>query len=201
MKAVSLSLVLFSLATASAAQAAGALEIIPTLGLGKPSGNGSSNFDPAVGLGLSVGGRLHANFSLAGQANYDMVSPDLPGASEAGVDVSAYMLQFRVFPAFHLTQGTVDFALGPTLGLFFLNVSAEGGGQTATASVRGYQLGFLTSVLFQVHPVVSIGPYFSYGRLIASEACEKDPGASEVCDSSPDNDDEGFWSLGVAAKF
>jgi hypothetical protein len=94
-----------------------------------------------------------------------------------------------------------DFSIGPTLGLFFINLTAEGGGQSATASVRGYQLGFLTSVFFEVHPSVSIGPYFSYGRLLATRACNEEPGISEQCDNDPDNDDEGFWSMGVAAKF
>jgi len=200
-KLASLSLVLFSLVTASAAEAAGALEIIPSVGLGKPSGTGSSSFDVGVGLGLSVGGRLHPNFSLAGQASYDGMSPDVPEATSAGVDVSGYMLQFRVVPAFHFTQDTLDFSVGPTLGLFYMNLTAEAGGQSASASVRGYQLGLLTSLLFQVHPTMSIGPYFSYGRLLASKACQEAPGSSEQCDSDPDNDDEGFWSLGVAAKF
>jgi len=194
----SLSLALFSLAVGSAAQA-GTLEITPTLGLGKLAGNGSSDWDLGVGLGVAVGGRLHPNFSLAGQASYEGMNADVP--SGADVDVSAYMLQFRLVPAFHFEQGSLDFSIGPTLGLFFLNLSAESGGQEASGSIRGYQLGAITSLLFAINPSVSIGPYFSYARLWASETCEEAPGGSEQCNGDPKNDDEGFWSLGLAAKF
>jgi hypothetical protein len=56
-------------------------------------------------------------------------------------------------------------------------------------------------VFFEDHPSVSIGPYFSYGRLMATRACQEEPGTSEQCDNDPDNDDEGLWSMGLAAKF
>lgn len=198
MKTISLSLLLLSLATASAAEA-GTLEITPTLGLGKLSGNGSDSWNLGVGAGVAVGGRLHQNFSLAGQISYDGLSPDVPAS--AGVDVSAYMLQLRVIPAFHFGQGPMDFSIAPTLGLFFLSLSAEAGGQSASASVRGYQLGAVAALLYAIHPSVSLGPYFSYARLWATKACEQMPGSSEQCNGDPKNDDEGFWSLGVAAKF
>jgi hypothetical protein len=197
-KIATLSVVLsFSLASGAAAQA-GTLEVTPTLGLGKLSGNGSEAWDLGVGLGVAVGARLAPNFSLAGQASYEGLSPDVPAG--AGVDVSAYMLQFRVVPAFHVVKDNLDFSFAPTLGMFFVNLSAEAGGQSASGSVRGYQLGAMTSLLFAINPNVSLGPYFSYARLWATQTCEES-GGSEQCDGDPENDDEGFWSVGLALKF
>ena len=185
-------------ALAAPASAAGPLEITPTLGLGKPSGEGSEAFDAGPEIGVSVAGRLHPQFSLAAHLVYDRLSIEDPPAV---VDISAWMIGIQVIPSFHFINGALDVSIGPTLGLFRLSISADGPGNFDTSGTgRGFQVGGRAVVMLAVSPTVSLGPYFSYARMWATNECVT-TGGMETCDDDPNNDDEGFWSLGFGVRF
>jgi hypothetical protein len=180
------------------APAAGQVEITPALGLGKFSGEGSDGFNAGPELGVSVAGRLHPQFSLAALLVYDRLSvEDVPSFA----DVSAWMVGVQLIPAFHFIQGALDVSLGPTLGLFRFSITADIPGNLDPAvTVRGFQVGGRIAAMLAVNPRVSVGPYFSYARMFATNACAE-MGGVEDCNDDPDSDDEGFWSLGFGVRF
>jgi len=172
------------------------LEVTPTLGLGKPTGDGSSHFNAAVGFGVGAAVRVVPQLALGGQLSFDTLSVDSGAA-----DSSIYMLRALLTPALHLASGPVDFAVGPTFGFFYMHESVSFMSIDATATARGYQLGFASSILYSINPTVAIGPYFSWSHLWATRTCEKTV-SSDSCDDSPSNDGSpGFLSAGVAARF
>jgi hypothetical protein len=192
-------LLCFVLLTApgAAAMAAGPLEVTPMVGIGKPSGEGSDNFSPGLRLGLSAGARLHPNISVHGMLGYDRLNPDdVPSSA----DISVYMAGVQGAALFHVIADRIDLALGPAVGLFYLHLSAQGLAAGGSASVRGYDLGLYATMLIAVNESLAVGPYFSFMRMWATKACET-LGPQETCDDSPENDDEGFWSLGLGVRF
>ena len=168
------------------------------IGLGSPTGNGSDAFDPGLVLGLSLGARLSPLLSLEALLEYDRLNPD---GGSSGFDVTAYVARIVVSPSFHFVRDNVDLSVGPTLGLFLLSSSFDSPFGEASASVRGTQLGARIMAMFGVSPSFSIGPLFAYERMWASKFCLEDVGENEICDGSPENDDEGFWRLALAARF
>jgi hypothetical protein len=189
-------LVLF--AVSPSAQAFEMVEVTPTLGLGKPTGDGSSHFDASVGFGVGAAYRPLPQLALGGQLSLDTLSLD---KNSGGGDASLYMMRALLTPALHFGSGPIDFALGPTFGFFYMHESVSSMGAGFTASGRGYQLGFATSILYAINPAVAIGPYLSWSRLWVTRSCES-IGSHETCDGSPDNSGSpGFLSAGIAARF
>jgi hypothetical protein len=186
------------LSSLAAGTAKAAVEVMPTLGIGKPTGNGSDSFDYGLHGGVSVGGRLVPMLSLHGQLKLDWLSPDSPPGGES----SGYMAALQVAPLFHIATPKIDFVVGPTLGFFFMSLSTEALNIEATADARGIQLGFQAALLITVSPTAAIGPFLDFSRQWATRLCTNLAGGStEVCDDSPENDDEGFLRFGVAAWF
>jgi hypothetical protein len=185
-----LSVVLLSAIPARAAE----LEVMPMIGIGNLTGSDSEQFSAGAGFGLAVGGRFSPNFSLAGQLGYQVLSPD------TDLDVSFDMVRVQVVPALHFSDPRIDFSIGPTLGMFFMDASTSVFGQTHSASAHGLELGITSALLFAVGAKVSLGPYLSWARLWATETCQQS-NSSEVCDSNPRNNDEGFWTLGFGVRF
>jgi hypothetical protein len=174
------------------------LELTPTMGLGKPTGEGSSHFNASIGFGVGAAFRPIPQLALGGQLSLDTLSAD---TGPIAADTSIYMVRALLTPALHFGSGPIDFALGPTFGFFYLHESLSFMGLDATASARGYQLGFATSLLYAVNPIVAFGPYVSWSHLWATRSCET-MGSVEVCDGKPDNTGSpGFVSGGVAARF
>jgi hypothetical protein len=189
-------------AAASAVHAEPPLEVMPALGLGKATGRGSDNVDLGPGFLLSIGARLHPMASLGAQLNVDRpaIDVDLPG-----VDASSWICRIQLIPAFHGGNEKVDFAFGPTLGLFYMPTSFEGdtpfGRVEGSVSARGYTLGVQAWLMARLSPSLSLGPVFSYGRLWATKTCVEGTGTPRECDDSPNNDDEGYWNLSLGALF
>jgi hypothetical protein len=173
------------------AAAMGNFELIPSIGMGKPTGNGFERFELALGLGLAAGARVSPNLSVGAQFGYQTMSAE---NQPSEVDIS--MLRLQVVPAFHYVQDALDFSVGPTLGFFFMDASAPG----ASVSVTGLDLGLTASLMFAVSPQVSLGPIISYSRLFATEACAE-MGGSEACDDDPENDDEGMFTVMFGVRF
>lgn len=193
-------LLAIAMATAGLARGAGAVELMPILGVGVPTGRGSDSFGAGLHSGISVGGHLSPRLSLHGQFEWALLNPnDVPdGANYTGV-----IVLLSVAPLFHLLDedSSADIVLGPTMGVFGISEQLEFLGETANASVQGFHLGLAAAAYFRVSRIVRLGPYLEYNRLWADKVCVEFPGTSEVCDDDPDNDDEGFFSLGGSAKF
>lgn len=186
--------------TPGRARADGSFEIIPQLGIGEPTGKGSSGYGPGLGLAVALGERITPLFSLHGELGYDWLNfSDVP----AGIDISGHVLHLLAAPAFHAASGQADLSLGPTLGFFQISndLKASQLSSQASATAHGWQLGVRIMVLIAFNPSTSVGPYFSFARLWASKVCVASNGAAEICDDSPSNNDEGFWNLGIAARF
>jgi hypothetical protein len=180
------------------ARPAALLEVTPSLGLGKPTGDGSSQFNASVGFGVGAAIRPMPQLSLGGQFNLDTLSLD---AGQLESDMSIYMIRVLLTPALHLGSGPIDFAVGPTFGFFYMHASTSVMGVDWHSGVRGYQLGLAATFFYAVNPAFAIGPYLSWSRLWATRVCQS-MGSTEVCDGSPENSGTpGFLSAGVAARF
>jgi hypothetical protein len=194
---------LLSLATAATARAQPQVEIMPGLVVGKPTGEGTDDdYDLGPGLLLAIGARLHPMASLHGQLNVDRpsVDEDVPG-----IDASVWLFRGQIVPMFHVANERVDFAFGPSLGLFYMRVRAEAdtpfGNAELKGGIRGFTMGVQAMLLARLAPGLSGGPLLSFGRLWATKVCLEETGEGEVCDDSPDNDDEGIWNVGLVLRF
>jgi hypothetical protein len=197
-----LAALLLSAAT-SAAHAEPQLEVMPSVGLGKATGDGADEMDLGPALLLSIGARMHPNASLGGQLIID--KPGIDGDVPPGVDVSFWMFRGQIVPAFHVANEKVDFAFGPSLGLVYMRLGVEGntgfGDVESTLTARGFTLGVQAWLMARVTPQLSLGPVFSYGRLWFTKVCAKSSGEPEECDNDPDNDDAGYWNLSFGLLF
>jgi hypothetical protein len=190
---------LTSLLPALVAGAAGAapLELSGSLGMGKPSGDGSEDFSLDVGGAVALGARFHPNFSLRGRLSADRLGPDDPPLGDA----SMWMGRLQLEPAGHVLQDRIDFSLGPTFGLYYLSGEFDGPGPAdLEANSRGFSIGVRVELLFRPNADVAVGPYFSYDRLLPTKTCLQVGTMTETCDDDPDND-QGFWQLGAAVTF
>jgi hypothetical protein len=180
----------------SAARAGATVEIMPTVGTGKPTGQGSDDYGLGFGFGLSAGARFGSAWSLHGQFDYEFLNPNNRYGS-----VSAEMIRLQIAPAYHFIERAMDFSIGPTAGIFLIDASGTSyvGGGTSSASARGVQLGLAMTLMFAINPKAAVGPYLSYDRLWATSDCIGD-GADERC-QTPDNHDDGFISAGLGLRF
>jgi hypothetical protein len=180
----------------SVARAGAALEIIPTVGTGKPTGQGSDEYGLGFGFGLSAGARFGSAWSVHGQVDYEILNPDDRYGS-----VSVDMVRLQIAPAYHFVERAMDFSIGPTAGMFFVDASGTSyvPGGTSSASVRGVQLGLAMTLMVAINPKAAVGPYLSYARLWATKDCIGE-GADQRC-QTPDNHDEGFLSAGLGLRF
>jgi hypothetical protein len=140
--------------------------------------------------------------SLHGQLNADRPSFD---GDVPGIDASVWLFRGQIVPMFHVANERVDFAFGPSLGMFYTRVRAEAntpfGNAELKGSVRGFTLGVQAVLLARLAPGLSGGPLVSFGRLWATKACVEEPNEAEVCDGSPDNEDQGIWNIGLGLRF
>jgi hypothetical protein len=180
-----------------AAHASDAFEIIPSAGLGKPTGKGADGYSPGVNLSLSLGGRFSPFIALHGQFAYDRLGMD----NYRGVSSTGYVVRVLVVPSLHLVGDRLDLSIAPTLGVFAVSARSEALGQQVETSVRGRQLGAQAMILYTLNRTVALGPTFSYARMWATNFCSRIGSRVEACDGEPSNDDEGFWNAGLAARF
>jgi len=185
------------LAGVPAAHASDGFEIMPSVGIGQPTGDGSDGYSPAFHLGLSLGGRFDPRFSLHGQFAYDRLGVD----NYRGASLNGYVARLLVVPSLHLVQDRFDVALGPVLGLYAISTRSEGLGVQVKGSFRGRQLGVESMVLYTLNRYMALGPVVSYARMWLTNACLQVTGLAESCDGDPASADHGFWNVGVAARF
>jgi hypothetical protein len=186
-----------SFALAPVAHAGDGFEIIPIAGLGKPTGKGSDGYDPGVNLTLSLGGRFSPFFALHGQIVYDRLGVD----NYRGFSSTGYVARVLVVPSLHWVVDRFDLSIAPSLGFFALSTRAEGLGQKLETSARGRQLGAQMMALYTLNRTVALGPMLSWARMWATNMCLRQTNLGEVCDGDPDNHDEGYWNVGLAARF
>jgi hypothetical protein len=186
---------LFVAVIARAAPAAAA-EVVPLIGINKPTGRNGGDYDPGLHLGLSLGGRVSDIVSLHGQFNLHFLNPE----NEAdGWDSLGFSLLFA--PLFHVQAGRqAELVLGPTLGVFRYQVEGDLFGQPAGGRATGLQLGLFTAVLFPLRGGSSVGPVLTFARLWADEVCAE-IGSARFCDEDPDNEDDGILTLGAGFWF
>jgi hypothetical protein len=190
------------LLAATSAQGQPQLEVMPALGVGKPTGSGSDEMDVGPGLLLSAGARMHPLASLRGQLTVDRPGMD---TNAPGVEASVWFFRAEIVPAFHLGNERLDFGVGPAAGLFYLRTGLEAntpiGRFEAKGMARGFTLGVQSWLMVRLNPQLSVGPLVSYGRLWATKVCFQEAGGPEMCIDDPENDDEGYWNLWLGVLF
>ncbi|HEY0714703.1 MAG TPA: hypothetical protein VGF45_18625 [Polyangia bacterium] len=178
------------------ATAAAQIEVMPLIGVGELTDAAGESYDAGLVVGLSVGARLSTLVSIQAQGEYDRLNID----NSIRVDEEGHVARLALSPAFHLVRDKIDLSLGPTFGVWRFSTNFQVANQEGSFTMRGTELGVRASMLFGASPLVSVGPTFGYVRMWTSKTCLKAIG-SETCNTDPDRDDDGFWSLAFAARF
>lgn len=190
-----------SLVAVSVGRAHAQVDLMPGLGFGKATGEGSGDVDPGLGLFVAVGPRVTPDISVQLQLGADRPSPDTDGFGEA----SLWIFRAQIVPAYHFGNEKVDIGIGPSLGLFYMRLGFEldtpFGEFEGSGTSRGFTVGAQAWVMARLSPDLSLGPVLSYGRLWSTKECVEQPNLGDECDDSPDNEDEGYLNLSVALLF
>ncbi len=160
--------------------------MLPTLGIGQPTGEGSGNvLDPGFYTAIAAGLRVHS-FGIHGRFQYSPLNIEGDTGSGSLLMVGAYP-NVRLGPR----DGGVDVLLGASLGYFYLEVAGPAG----RGSADGLQLGPSLGLLIQATDWLAIGPLVEYQVLIASELC-----FNGYCRDATDESDDGFLSGGLTVS-
>jgi hypothetical protein len=182
--------------TAQAGPAAAMVEVMPLVGVGELTDADGESYDAGLVVGLNLGARVSPLLSLQAQVEYDRLNID----QSIRVDEEGHVMRLVLSPAFHIVRDKIDLSLGPTFGLWRFSTNFNVANQEGSFTMRGTELGVRMSLLVAATPLVSVGPTFGYSRMWTSKACLTAIG-TENCNTDPDRDDDGFWSLAFAARF
>ncbi|HEY0709406.1 MAG TPA: hypothetical protein VGG33_21530 [Polyangia bacterium] len=179
------------------ATAAAQVEVMPIVGIGELTDANEQTYDAGLVVGLGVGARVSELLSLQMHLEYDRLNID----ESIREDAAGHVLHLALSPAFHIVRDKFDLSLGPTFGIWRFSTNFEVGNQDGSFTMRGTEVGLRASFLIAASPLISMGPSFGYSRMWTSKVCLKAGDVIETCDTDPDRDDDGFWSLAFAARF
>jgi hypothetical protein len=182
------------------------------LGYALPFGNTdgddklSDGVSGAVPVVLEVGYRLNANFTVGALFQYGIAqvkSNDTTGCNASGVDCSGSVIRLGVEGIYNLD---LDAPLRPWVGIStgyeWFGITASAGGQSASASAKGFE--FVTLHAggdYRMSPNFALGPFVSFSLAQYGSATIELPGSGSATMDLTDKKMHEWLQLGVRGRF